>query len=60
MTEAYDSAADDDGLDPAAIDAALAQTPKGAFTVAGIAVGLLMLCWLAIYVLVFLPRGEVG
>ena len=50
----------DDGLSVEAIDAALAQTPRGAFAVAGVAVLLLMLGWLAIYLLVFLPRGEVG
>lgn len=51
---------DDDGLTPEALERAVAQTPKGAFALAGLAVGLLMLCWLAIYVFVFLPRGEVG
>jgi hypothetical protein len=52
--------AGDDGLSPETIEAALGQTPKGAFALAGLTVGLLMLAWLAIYVLVFLPRGEVG
>jgi hypothetical protein len=51
---------DDDGLTPEALETALAQTPKGAFALAGLATGLLMLCWLAIYLFVFLPRGEVG
>ena len=62
MAEAEPSAAvvADDGLTAEAIDAALTQTPKGAFSVAGIAVLLLMLGWLAIYLLVFLPRGEVN
>lgn len=41
-------------------DPRLADVPKGAFAVAGIAVGLLMLSWLAIYLFVFLPRGTVG
>ena len=51
---------DDDGLTPEAIDAALKETPRGAFALAGITVGLLMLAWLAIYFFVFLPRGTVS
>ncbi len=50
----------DDGLTPEAIDAALKQTPRGAFALAGITVGLLMAAWLAVYFFVFLPRGSVG
>jgi hypothetical protein len=51
---------DDDGLAADAIDAALKQTPRGAFALAGITVGLLIVAWLAVYFLVFLPRGSVG
>ena len=51
---------DDDGLTPEVIDAALKQTPRGAFALAGITVGLLILAWLAVYFFVFLPRGSVG
>ena len=51
---------DDDGLSDAALQSALAQTPRGAFAVAGVATLLLMLAWLAVYLLVFLPRGQVG
>lgn len=51
---------DDDGVDPRDLDNALRQTPKGAFALAGLTVGLLMLAWLAIYLFVFLPRGSVG
>ncbi len=51
---------DEDGLTPEAIDAALKDTPRGAFALAGITVGLLVLAWLAIYFLVFLPRGPVS
>ncbi|WP_309606177.1 hypothetical protein [Phenylobacterium sp.] len=51
---------DDDGLTDERIEAALRQTPKGAFALAGLTVGLLMLAWAAMYVLVFLPRGSVG
>ena len=35
-------------------------SPRGAVAVSGIAVGLLIVCWLAIYIFVFLPRGTVG
>jgi hypothetical protein len=34
--------------------------PRGAFLVAGIAVGFLFIGWLAFYFLLFLPRGSVG
>ena len=44
----------------AALAAALEEAPRGAVVVAGIAVGLLLLCWFAIYLFVFLPRGSVG
>ena len=44
----------------AQLEAAMDETPRGALVVAGIAVGLLILCWLIIYVFVFLPRGTVG
>jgi asparagine N-glycosylation enzyme membrane subunit Stt3 len=50
----------DDGLTPEAIEEALKETPRGAFALAGITVGLLMAAWLAIYFFVFLPRGQVG
>lgn len=42
------------------LEAAMEQAPKGAVVVSGIAVGLLILCWLLIYTFVFLPRGPVG
>lgn len=42
------------------LEAAMESGPRGAIAVSGIAVGLLILCWLAIYVFVFLPRGTVG
>jgi len=50
--------AEDD--DEAALEAALAEAPRGAIAVAGTAVALLMLCWFAMYLFVFLPRGSVG
>jgi hypothetical protein len=48
---------------PAATEAAaqaLRDGPIGAYLVAGVAVGLLFLGWLAFYFLVFLPRGAIG
>lgn len=42
------------------LEEALEQTPRGAFALAGAAVGFLVLAWLAIYFLIFLPRGQVG
>lgn len=38
----------------------LQQVPRGAFALAGTAVGLLMAAWLLIYFFVFLARGPVG
>lgn len=34
--------------------------PRGAYVVAGLAVGLLFVAWLAFYFLLFMPRGSVG
>jgi hypothetical protein len=39
---------------------ALRDGPIGAYLVAGIAVGLLFLGWLAFYFLLFIPRGSIG
>ncbi len=47
----------------AAADAAaqaLRNGPIGAFTVASIAAGLLLVGWLAFYFLLFIPRGASG
>ena len=44
----------------AALEAALAEVPRGAAALAGIAVALLLIGWFAIYLFVFLPRGSVG
>jgi hypothetical protein len=46
------------GADEAA--QALRNVPIGALVVAGIAVALLFIGWLALYFLLFLPRGPVG
>jgi hypothetical protein len=44
----------------AALEAALRVAPRGAFALAGIALAILIACWLIIYVGVFLPRGGVS
>jgi hypothetical protein len=46
--------------DEAALEMAMREVPRGAIAVAGTAVALLMICWFAIYLFVFLPRGSVG
>ena len=40
--------------------ARLADLPRGAAALAGLAVGLLLIAWILIYLLVYLPRGMVG
>lgn len=42
------------------LESALEGGPRGAVAVSLIAVGLLMVGWLGIYFLVFLPRGTIG
>lgn len=42
------------------LEGAMDETPKGALAVSLIAVGLLLVGWLGLYFLVFLPRGSVG
>ncbi|MCA0199862.1 MAG: hypothetical protein LCH56_03365 [Proteobacteria bacterium] len=44
----------------AAASAKLTDVPQGAFALAGTAVGLLVIGWLLVYFLIFLPRGPVG
>ena len=49
-----------DNIDEAALAEAMRVTPLGAAVVSGTAVALLVIGYLAIYLLVFLPRGTVG
>ena len=42
------------------IERVLKTVPQGALALTGIALGLLMVAWLAIYFFVFLPRGPIG
>jgi hypothetical protein len=39
---------------------ALREVPKGAIALGGVAVVLLLVAWLLIYLLIYLPRGMVG
>ena len=50
----------DDQIDEAALTEVMRVTPLGAGVLAGTAVALLVLGYLAIYLLVFLPRRTVG
>ena len=47
-------------IDAAQAAQALRNGPMGAFVVASIAVGLLLIGWLAFYFLLFMPRGPSG
>ena len=50
----------EDGVDLVALARVMREVPLGAGVLAGSAVALLVLGYLAIYLLVFLPRGTVG
>jgi len=49
-----------DGVDDAALATVMRRVPLGAGVLAGAAVALLVLGYLLIYLLVFIPRGTVG
>jgi hypothetical protein len=49
-----------DEVDQAALASVMRTVPFGAAVVAGTAVALLVLGYLLIYILVFIPRGPVG
>ena len=49
-----------DPVKEADLERVLEDVPRGAFALCGIAVAILLACWLAIYFGVFLPRGPVG
>jgi asparagine N-glycosylation enzyme membrane subunit Stt3 len=49
-----------DSINEADLERVLKSVPQGALALAGIALSLLMLAWLAIYFFVFLPRGPIG
>lgn len=50
----------EDAVDEAALAQAMRDVPRGAMALAGAAVALLTIAWVAIYLLVFVPRGVVG
>ncbi len=49
-----------DSVSEAELEQALKIAPKGALALAGAALALLLLAWLLVYFLVFLPRGAVS
>ena len=51
---------EEDIFSEAELEQVLKVVPKGALVLSGLAVGSLMLAWLAVYFLVFLPRGPIG
>lgn len=55
---AHDYASDAEEMEQ--LERAMDETPRGALVVSLIAVGLLLVGWLGLYFLVFLPRGSVG
>jgi hypothetical protein len=59
-SDAYRPSEIADQIDEAALAEVMRVTPLGAAVLAGTAVALLVLGYLAIYLLVFLPRGPVG
>jgi hypothetical protein len=59
-SDAYRPSEIADQIDEAALAEAMRVTPLGAAVLAGTAVALLVLGYLAIYLLVFLPRDTVG
>jgi len=50
----------EDAIDEAALAQVMREAPKGAVALAGVAVALLIIGWVLIYLLVFVPRGVVG
>jgi hypothetical protein len=49
-----------DEIDTAALARVMRDVPRGAAMLAGAAVALLVIGWVLIYLLVFVPRGVVG
>ncbi len=56
----YSPAEPGSAADDAALAEVLETVPKGAFALAGIAMGLLVLAWLIVYVFIFLARGPIS
>jgi hypothetical protein len=51
---------DKDGIDEGSLESVMREVPRGAMALAGTAVALLTVGWVAIYLFVFVPRGVVG
>jgi hypothetical protein len=49
-----------DEIDAAVLAGVMGDVPRGAAMLAGAAVGLLVIGWILIYLLVFIPRGVIG
>ncbi len=49
-----------DGDEEARLELVMQEVPRGALVLSASAVLLMMLCWFAIYLFVFLPRGSIG
>jgi hypothetical protein len=60
LSPAHSPVDNTDSIDPDALARVMRVVPLGAGILAGGAVALLVLGYLAIYLLVFLPRGPVG
>lgn len=60
MSEAHGVETADTDPEDLALEGALEEVPRGALALSGLTVGLLLLAWLLMYALVFLPRGMVS
>ena len=58
MTDEPSTPIDEPG-EQARIDAIVAQGPRGAFAVAGVATAIVVAIWFAFYFFAYLPRGAV-
>ncbi len=59
-SEIPSTSASSDPVTDAELEQVLKIVPKGALALAGAALSLLVLAWLAIYFLIFLPRGPIS
>jgi hypothetical protein len=51
---------EDNDVSEADLERVLRLVPKGALVLTSLAVGILLLAWLAVYFFVFLPRGPIS
>ena len=49
-----------DSVSQADLDRVLLEVPRGAFMLCALALALLVICWLAIYFGIFVPRGPIS